>query len=60
MDERNETRNRGDGADARIAQLYADIEAYRQAVEDASDALEAAERELAEELSLRAEKGSGG
>lgn len=37
----------------RIRKIQADIDAYRQAIEDAEGALAEAERELNEELELR-------
>ena len=37
----------------RIEELLADIASYEQAIENAEDAIEAAERELCEELNVR-------
>jgi len=41
----------------KIRKIEADIEAYRQAIEDAEGALAEAERELEEELELRYSRG---
>ncbi len=39
--------------ESRIARLSAEVDAYRQAIEDAENALQAAEQELVEELEQR-------
>ena len=45
-----ETKNNGKMTAERLEQLRADIEIYRQAIEDAKDALAAAEMEMDAEL----------
>ena len=39
--------------DSRIQELFDEVENYRQAIRDAQDALDSAERELVEELDAR-------
>jgi hypothetical protein len=39
--------------DSRIQELFNEVETYKQAIQDAKDALDSAERELDEELDAR-------
>ena len=52
-----DTRNNKGSADEAIARIQADIDRYRQAIEDAEGALEEAVRELDELLEERFRKG---
>lgn len=56
--EKNEVRNNETGEE--IAKLMVEVETYRQAIQDAKDALESAEQELDEVLQTEYEKEQDG